>query len=76
LQRPGHAHLKTNAFSNWHASCNEDGMAPIKGRQEGKKTMTSFTNARHTAVSLAAAFVTAMILVASAVGPAAHLTFA
>lgn len=51
-------------------------MAPIKGHQEGKKTMTSFTNARHTAVSLAAAFVTAMILVASAVGPAAHLTFA
>lgn len=38
--------------------------------------MTSFTNARHTAVSLAAAFVTAMIFVASAVGPAAHLTFA
>jgi len=38
--------------------------------------MTSFTNLRHTAVSLAAAFVTAMILVASAVGPAAQYSFA
>ncbi len=31
---------------------------------------------RHTAISFAAAFVTAMIFVASAVGPAAHITFA
>jgi hypothetical protein len=38
--------------------------------------MTSFSDARHTALSLAAAFVTAMIFVASAVGPAAHVTFA
>ncbi len=38
--------------------------------------MTSFTNARHTAVSLAAAFVTAMLFVASAVGPGAHITLA
>jgi hypothetical protein len=41
-----------------------------------EKTMTSFANARHTAVSLAAAFVTAMIFVSIAVGPAAHVTFA
>jgi len=38
--------------------------------------MTSFSNLRHTAVSLAAAFVTAMIFVAAAVGPAAPITFA
>ena len=41
---------------------------------EKEKTMTS--NLRHTALSFAAAFVTAMIFVASAVGPAAHVTFA
>lgn len=34
------------------------------------------TSFRQTAATLAAAFVTAMILVASAVGPAAHITFA
>ncbi len=39
-----------------------------------EKIMTS--NLRHTALSFAAAFVTAIILVASAVGPAAHITFA
>lgn len=38
--------------------------------------MNSFNDARHTALSLAAAFVTAMLLVASAVGPAAQLGFA
>ena len=43
-------------------------------RQE--TTMTSFSNARHTAISFAAAFVTALIFVASAVGPAAHVAFA
>lgn len=41
-----------------------------------KQTMTNFSNARHTAISLAAAFVTAMVFVASAVGPAAHIAFA
>lgn len=38
--------------------------------------MTSFSNARHTAISLAAAFIVAMTFVAAAVGPAAHLTIA
>lgn len=38
--------------------------------------MTNRSTARQTAVSLAAAFITAMILVASAVGPATQLTFA
>jgi hypothetical protein len=38
-------------------------------------TMTS-NSFRQTAASLAAAFVTAMIFVASAVGPAAHISFA
>lgn len=38
--------------------------------------MTNISNARQTAVSLAAAFVTAMIFVSFAVGPAAQLTFA
>jgi hypothetical protein len=51
-------------------------MTQSRVANKGKTTMTDFTNARHTAVSLAAAFVTAMIFVASAVGPAAHLAFA
>lgn len=38
--------------------------------------MSNFTTARQTAVSMAAAFVTAMILVAAAVGPAAHVVVA
>lgn len=38
--------------------------------------MINLTNARQTAVSLAAAFVTAMLFVSAAVGPAAHLTIA
>jgi len=51
-------------------------MTQSRVANNGKTTMPDFTNARHTAVSLAAAFVTAMIFVASAVGPAAHLAFA
>lgn len=38
--------------------------------------MTSTSNRRHTVLSLAAAFMTAMIFVVYAVGPAAHVTFA
>ena len=45
------------------------------GSPKREMTMTS-TSFRQTAASLAAAFATAIILVASAVGPAAHLTFA
>ena len=45
------------------------------GSPKREMTMTT-TSFRQTAASLAAAFVTAMILVASAVGPAAHITFA
>ena len=38
--------------------------------------MFNISTARQTAVSMAAAFVTAMILVAAAVGPAAHIVVA
>ena len=38
--------------------------------------MTNSSTFRQTALSLAAAFVTAMLFVASAVGPAAHVAFA
>lgn len=38
--------------------------------------MTNLSSARQTALSLAAAFLTAMILVATAVGPAANVVFA
>ena len=38
--------------------------------------MFNLSNARQTAASLAAAFVTAMILVAVAVGPATHIVVA
>ena len=38
--------------------------------------MTNLNSARQTAASFAAAFVVAMLLVASAVGPAAQLTIA
>ncbi len=46
------------------------------GVAKRETTMTNTSNARHTALSLAAAFITAMIFVASAVGPAAHGSFA
>ena len=38
--------------------------------------MPKLSSARQTAASLAAAFVTAMILVSAAVGPAAHIAIA
>lgn len=38
--------------------------------------MTNLSNARQTALALAAAFITSMIFVSTAVGPAAHLAFA
>lgn len=68
--------LKIHHFFIWHASCNEDGITHSRVAKKGKMTMTNISNARQTAVSLAAAFVTAMIFVSSAVGPAAQLTFA
>lgn len=51
-------------------------MIRLRVAKKGKDTMNSFRNARQVAASLAAAFITAMVFVAAAVGPAANLSIA
>ena len=50
--------------------------SPTSGCAKREKIMFNLNSTRQTAASLAAAFVTAMILVAAAVGPAAHIVIA
>lgn len=67
--------LKTQCFFIWHVSCIGTGTTQWRVAEKGN-SMTNLSNARQTALALAAAFITSMIFVSTAVGPAAHLAFA